>query len=195
MLGFSASVATRDLRIKVLRCLKRLDACGVTCDSEVTRVAKSRYVINARRGQHFDRNSVSVSNSRELQPVLETLIGIGFDIGAASRLVRQYPVRLLEEWADITQAKLERQGRGAFRRTPMAFFVDSVSKAHKGQRTPPDWWNELRRAERKQDDIAGDSRNIFDQIRSELFSDSSSESANMSPKGISRAGEILKSTR
>ncbi len=31
------------------------------------------------------------SNSQEWQPVLETLIGIGFDIGAASRLVRRYP--------------------------------------------------------------------------------------------------------
>jgi len=195
VLGFSPSVATRDLRIKVLRCLKRLDDCGVTCNSEVTRVAKNRYVINAQRGKHFDRSKVSESNNRELQPVLETLIGIGFDIGAASRLVRRYPVRLLEEWADITQAKLERQGRGAFRRTPMAFFVDSVSKAHKGQRTPPDWWNELRRVERKKDEIAGDSQKLFDQLRSELFSDSSSESANISPKGVSRAGDILKSTR
>jgi len=194
-LGFSPDVAMRDLRMKVLRCLKRLDACGVTCNSEVTRVAKNRYVINAQRGRHFDRDTVSESNSRELQPVLETLIGIGFDIGAANRLICRYPVRLLEEWADITQAKRERQGRGAFRRTPMAFFVDSVSKAHKGQRTPPDWWHELRRAERKQNDIGGDSQKLFNQIRSELFSDSSSESATPPPKGVSRVGDILKTAR
>lgn len=126
VLGFSSRVATRDLRMKVSRSLKRLDEAGVVSDSDVTRVAKSHYVVNARRGMYFNRSSDSDPRRQELQPVLESLVDLGFDMAAARGLIRRYPIRLLEEWTDITQAKVERHGLKSFRKSPMAYLVDSV---------------------------------------------------------------------
>lgn len=194
VLGFSADVAKCDLRMKVLRCLKRLDAAGIVRDFQVERVGKSQYVVNARRGPYFDRDPASGSQVRLLQPVQETLVGLGFDVGAARGLLRRYSPRLLEEWADITQAKIDRQGLGSFRRSPMAYLVDSVSKAHRGIRTPPDWWHEVRREESKQTNLSDESRKLFKQIRTELFSGSSDDSAANSG-GVSAAGDILKTIR
>ena len=194
VLGFCGNVANYDLRMKVLRCLKRLEVAGVVCDCDVNRVGKNHYVVNARRGPYFDRDRISGSQSRILQPVLETLMGLGFDAGAAHGLLRRYPPRLLEEWADITQAKIDCQGLGSFRRSPMAYLVDSVSKAHRGMRTPPDWWHDVRREESKQKDLSDESLQLFNQIRSELFS-SSAEVSVKNSGGISVAGDILKTIR
>ncbi len=147
MLGFSPHVATRDLRMKVLRCLKRLELANVVSHVIVTRVARNRYTVNASRGSHFRRAAGYGSATQQLQPVLETLVQLGFEPKAAHSLIRRYPARLLEEWADITHAKIERQGLRSFRRSPMAFLVDSVNKAHRGERTPPDWWHDVRKSE------------------------------------------------
>ena len=192
VLGFSSAVDLRDLRMKVLRCLKRLDAAGLVSDFEVTRVARGHYIVNARRGKHFERSQADKSRRRDLQPVLDSLLGLGFDIGAATGLVRRYPAALLEEWVDITQAKIDRQGLKSFHRSPMAYLVDSVSKAHKGLRTAPDWWHEVRRAECHQETLSDESRQLFNQIRSELFSQSSSDEVN-SLEGVSRVSDVLKS--
>ena len=180
VLGFSVDVAMRDLRMKVLRCLNRLEAAGVVNSSEVTRIEKNRYVVSAFRGSHFDGNNRTAPPSRDVQPVLETLLGLGFEPKAAHGLIRRYPTRLLEEWADITQAKIERQGLKSFRRSPMAYLVDSVSKAHKGLRTAPDWWDEVRRSEARQAALSNESQKVFNKIRSELFSDTPTETARIS---------------
>lgn len=195
VLGYAPTVAARDLRVKVLRCLKRLESKGVVRDFSIERIARNRYVVNARRGPHFERPSVPVVSHRDLQPVIETLLGIGFDNRSASRLIRRYPIPLLEEWADITLAKLERQGQGSFRRSPMAYFVDAVSKAHEGKRTPPDWWNDIRREEQKQADLSAESQKLLSSIRSELFNASPDKgSSDRASTGVSSAGEILKSS-
>ena len=193
VLGFSKSIAPRNLRIKVLRCLKRLDALGVTCDSKVTRVAKNHYVVNARRGPHF--HALHESHRQESQPVLETLIALGFEIGAAHSLMKRFPSRLLEEWADITQAARERFGSKFFKKSPMAYLVDSVKKAHAGQRTPPDWWHDVRRAEEKQADLSTESRKLFSQLRAEVFNDPDNEKPTSSKPSLSSVGNVLKSIR
>ena len=61
--------------------------------------------------------------------------------------MRGYPIRLLQEWADITLAAIERHGRRFFKRSPQAYFIDNVRHAAAGQRTPPDWWHQLRKSE------------------------------------------------
>ena len=193
VLGFSKSIDLRDLRMKVVRCLKRLDALGVTRDSQVTRVAKKHYVVNARRGPHF--NAIHQSQSQESQPILETLIALGFEIGAAHSLLKRYPARLLEEWADITQAAIERFGNTFFKKSPMAYLVDSVKKAHAGQRTPPDWWHDVRRAEQKQADLSDESRKLFDQLRAELFHDPDKEKQTRPKPSLSSVSDVLKSIR
>lgn len=193
VLGFSPSVALRDLRMKVVRCLKRLDALDVVTDAEVTRLAQNRYVVTARRGKYFARGEHTRTESRQLQPVLDSLLSLGFELGAARGLLRKYPAYLLEEWADITQAKIERQGMKSFRRSPMAFFVDSVSKAHQGLRTPPDWWHEVRRSESEEESISNESRRVFDRIRDELFGGPSPDGKGSS-QGMTRPVDVLKST-
>ena len=194
VLGFSPDLALRDLRMKVLRCLRRLDCEGVVSNAEVLRVAKHRYVVNAHRGKFFGRIQKFALPGAELQPVLEALLSLGFDMGAANRLLRQYPTRLLEEWADITQAKIEHQGLRSFRRSPMAYLVDSVSKAHKGQRTAPDWWHEVRRFESRNEALSDESRSVLDQIRSELISESDRASS-AAAGDVTHVGDILKIAR
>lgn len=191
LLGFAEGVALKDLRMKVLRCLKRLDALGVTCDSAVTRVAKNQYIVTARRGSYLNR--ATESNAQALQPVQENLINLGFEPGAANALLRRYPARLLEEWVDITQAALERFGKSFFKKSPTAYFVDSVKKAHAGQRTPPDWWHDVRRAEHKQADLSSESRTIFEKIRAELFDASDVETSTQRKPSISSVRDVLKS--
>ena len=193
VLGYSATVSTRDLRIKVIRCLKRLEENDVIHDWSVTRVRRNHYVMNARRGRHFDRRQKSEQNHRELQPVIETLISIGFEAGAAVRLNRRYPTRLLELWADITLAKLEHQGLSSFRKSPMAYFVDSVSKASKGLRTPPDWWHESRRSESNRG-LSNESNQLFNRIRAEVFGSDGTECLEATPeRNVVRAADIIKS--
>ena len=167
VLGYATTVSPRDLRIKVLRCLKRLEAAGVVRDSRVIRIGRNHYVVNACRGRHFDGRREKLSNARDLQPVLETLVSIGFEIGAATSLARRYPVPLIEQWADITLAKLEHQGRKSFHKSPAAYLVNNVSMASKGRRTPPDWYHQTKRTEGK--DLSGESHKLFNQIRSDLF--------------------------
>ncbi|MEO9593577.1 hypothetical protein [Rhodopirellula bahusiensis] len=192
VLGFSSDVALRDLRMKVIRCLKKLDANGVTSGSTVTRVAKNRYVVNAGRGAYFDRKATPDADYQEKQPVLETLVHLGFDIGAAHSLLRRYPVRLLEEWCDITQAASERFGRKFFKKSPMAFLVDSVSKAHRGRRTAPDWWHEVRRTEQKTTKLSDESQKLFATIRSEVFGQSGKGTTGSKDAGLETAADILK---
>jgi hypothetical protein len=107
-----------------------------------------------------------------MSPLASTLVDIGFSQGAAMRLVRRYPARILVEWADITMAARERFGANFFRRSPMAYLVDSVKKAAKGERTAPDWWQELRRQESAGADLGTESQAVFARIRAELFGDS-----------------------
>lgn len=190
-LGFSAKVSNRDLRMKLTRCLKRLTEARVVSESNVERVAKNHYVVSARRGPYFDDNSAGVADTVDGEPVLETLIELGSDSRAARRLLRKYPTRLLEEWADITQAKLERQGRHSFRKSPMAYLVDSVSKAHRGIRTPPDWWQAVRREEHSQAELSQESQQVFAKVRAELFGNESTSPEPVSTGDMSSIGQIL----
>ncbi|MCA9168167.1 MAG: hypothetical protein KDB23_10885, partial [Planctomycetales bacterium] len=120
---------------------------------------------------------------------------LGFDLGAAIGLSRRYPTRLLEEWVDITQAARERFGHEFFKKSPMAFFVDSVSKAHKGRRTPPDWWHEVRKQELSQAELPAKSKNVFEQIRNELFRDTAVDGAIQDTSGLISTACVLKAIR
>ncbi len=39
---------------------------------------------------------------------------------------------------------------GFFKKSAAAYFVDNVKNAAAGTRTPPDWWRDMRKAERQQ---------------------------------------------
>ena len=125
-------------------------------------------------------------------PLIEGLVALGFDFQAASSLVRRYPRKLVALWIDITQAALERFGRKHFRKSPMAYFVDSISKAAQGTRTPPDWWHEVRKAEQKSEQPAPESREVFAKLLDEVFG--SERRDTKTKNGLVRASDLLKAS-
>ncbi|MBI3861102.1 MAG: hypothetical protein HY290_04320 [Planctomycetia bacterium] len=167
ILGFSPSLVTRDLKAKVARCVSRL------ADSRIVEVSPKlfrkqgpgEYSLTLSRGKYFDRRR-GRHPAKQLQdsPLFEPLHAIGLDEGTIRRLLRKYPTRLLQEWSDITLAARERFGATFFKRSPQAFFIDNVQHAALGDRTPPDWWQALRKAEREPDDRG----EILDRIREEV---------------------------
>lgn len=77
----------------------------------------------------------------------DLLRGLGFDDHGICRLLRRFPMPMLRQWTDITQAAKERFGPKFFKKSPQAFLVDNLKNAANGTRTPPDWWHDVRRAE------------------------------------------------
>lgn len=170
LLGFSSTLTTRQLTAKVRRCLDSLSQRGVLSEAEVFRTSPGRYFVRMSRGPYFATAPAQLDRPAIVEsPLLDPLVAIGFDNDSAARLIRKYPPRMLAQWIDITQAASERFGPSFFKRSPMAFLVDSVSKAAAGERTAPDWWHKLRRAERQRAELTEEGRNVFARIRSELF--------------------------
>jgi hypothetical protein len=148
VLGFAPTMAIRNLRAKLGVCCRRLVELDILSDVLYERTKKGKYIVVLNRGASFGhrtgRDGRSVANECSLS---DPLRAIGFDERSIGRLVRGYPIRLLQEWADITLAAIERHGRRFFKRSPQAYFIDNVRHAAAGQRTPPDWWHQLRKSE------------------------------------------------
>lgn len=170
LLGFSSTLATREMKAKVSRCLQNLVEMNVLAEAEVFRTTPGTYFVRLVRGPYFERRTAAAySPGPEDTPLYELLLSLGFDEDGAARLIRRYPRKLLVEWADITQAAKERFGVSFFFKSPMAYLVDSVSKAADGKRMPPDWWLDLKRAETQQHNLSDEGRELFSRLRSELF--------------------------
>lgn len=148
VLGFSPTMAIRNLKAKVGTCARRLTELGVLADWRCERTKRGNYMAVLHRGAAFDH----IGGSRDRgEPndcsVADLLRTIGLDERTIRRLLRQYPIRLLQQWADITLAAIERHGKAFFTRSPQAYFVDNLQHAASGRRSPPDWWHQLRRSE------------------------------------------------
>lgn len=153
VLGYSPSLAERDLRVKVKRVLHRLKEQNILSDWVMNLDANrspSRTTLELTRGNYF-RTKAATSDRRlpVESPLAELLRSIGLDDAAIIRCQKKFPMSLLQEWADITLAALERHGPSFFKRSPAAYFMDNVQHAAQGTRTPPDWWHDLQRAERR----------------------------------------------
>lgn len=173
VLGFSATLATRDLKAKVRRCVVRLSEQRIVGPASATYTKHGRgdYSLTLRRGAYFDRRrECPAAEVTHETPLHEPLRAVGLDEVTIRRLLRQYPVRLLQEWADITLAALERYGRSFFKKSSQAYFVDNVKHAATGSRTPPDWWHDLRKAEqrRRSKDGTAPEASVLDRIAAEL---------------------------
>jgi len=104
----------------------------------VFKTSTGKLFVRMTQGDYFtDGAHAPYRTSAIDSPLFETLRTIGFDETPAVRLIRRFDARMLSEWCDITQAAMERHGLGFFKKTPMAFLVDSIDKASKGKRTPP----------------------------------------------------------
>ncbi len=190
VLGFAPSLATRDLKIKVWRCVERLIALQVVRPVEKDRLfcknARASYSMVLNAGEYFaKRRTPAAAPAATGSAAGNLLTQLGFDMEAARRLQRQYPMAMLREWIDITQAAKERFGPSHFKKSPQAFLVDNLKNAKAGKRTPPDWWHGVRRAENEMRNnrrpITGEpalspapslreeSRKSFDRVAKDIF--------------------------
>ena len=124
---------------------------------------------------------------------MDGLLAIGFEFRAALRIVRRYPSKLVAQWTDVTQAAMERFGPNHFRVSPMAYFVDSIRKADQGTRTPPDWWQESRRKERRNQQPTEAGRQVLSRLMDEVFGPDRAATSN---EGTPQpAGDLLRNIR
>lgn len=156
VLGFSPTLATRTLKAKVARCAQVLqDHEVLKTDSQsagqcIRKQRKGQYRAQFVRGTHYDRqHRSSRARSVEDSPLFDPLEAIGFDRAAVQRILRRFPTQLIQLWADVTLAAIESKGKAFFRRSPEAFFMDNIKNAAAGNRTPPDWFWQLRHQEQR----------------------------------------------
>ena len=170
VLGLSPTLSVRDMKVKVSRTLQRLESVGVISGPAIVRKATGHYQVSMEPGEYLSegRNRVT-SMVIEDSPLIDGLLAVGFDHASAAKVVNRYPHTLVAQWTDITQAALERFGPQHFRKSPMAFLVDSLSKASQGLRTPPDWWHEIRRKEQQSAKPTAKGRRILGRLLNEVF--------------------------
>ena len=153
VLGFSPTLPTRAIKEKIRRCMESLAdarvirAKGQPAGSSFRREAIGEYSVRFTRGAYFDAGSRNRRQKRSESPLHEPLRAIGFDASAIRRILSEHPVELVQVWSDVTLAAIERKGPGFFRRSPQAFFVDNITSAARRGRTPPDWFQAIRKAE------------------------------------------------
>jgi hypothetical protein len=190
VLGFASTVATRDLKVKVWRCVERLTELQVVKPldkgSLFSTTKRGEYVMVLERGDYFTKRRTT--DTRQMVPetaIHDLLRGLGFDDQGICRLLRRFTMPMLREWTDITQTAKERFGAGFFKKSPQAFLVDNLKNAAKGNRTAPDWWHDVRRAEaRKQaesqaasaemtpssvPELSDEARQAYERIAKEMF--------------------------
>lgn len=157
-LGFSETIEVRNLKIKLARCIEilvkeeivRLPA-GVSRPRDLFRkLGVGEYAVTLLRGAYFDRRPQTDTLPAMDSPLVDPLRGIGFDDAAISRILKRFKPNLIREWADITLAARERNGKEFFRKSAAAYFMDNLHHASEGNRTPPDWWREMRVEEMRQ---------------------------------------------
>jgi hypothetical protein len=156
VLGFSPTIPVRQLKPKIARCVEELStrqivALPVGSDALFSKQGRGSYTLRLQKGPAFDRITTTKKPSATDSPLFEPLQAIGLEAATIARLLKQYPAKLIEQWADITLAARDRHGEKFFKVSPQAFFMDNVKAAVLNGRTPPDWWHELRKQERQQE--------------------------------------------
>lgn len=156
VLGFAASMPVNSLKARLVRSIQRLLDVGIIrlppgIDDPKRLFVKrgvGEYAVTFQRGPYFDERAPSLAAMDSTDsPLVEPLRAIGFDDVAIRRLLSRFKSRVLREWADITLAASERQGEKFFKKSAAAYFLDNVKHAASGNRTPPDWWRQLRAEE------------------------------------------------
>ncbi len=149
VLGFASSVASRDLKAKVARCITALaerEVVKTGATPPFRRASNGDWSVVLERGRYFQQRASDQARAIT-SPIDEQLQRIGFDDRAVRWLNRTISFAILREWSDITLAALEKHGRSFFRKNACAYFLDNVKAAAQGTRSPPDWWHELRKQE------------------------------------------------
>ena len=155
VLGFSPSIGVPNLKMKLARCISRLNNTGIVQLPAGTRPQDlfvkhgvGKYSVSLTRGPYFSgqRGSKAPLTAEE-SPLVDPLRSVGFDDASIRRILGDYATTLVQEWVDITLAANERHGADFFKKSPAAYFMDNIQHAAEGRRSPPDWWRELRQEE------------------------------------------------
>lgn len=157
VLGFSANNEPKILKRKLNRCIERLLDCGIirlppgTSHPKqlFTKRGKGQYSVRFHRGPRFDDVSSALQQELADSPLYDPLAEIGLDDPTIARVLKTYDPRLIAELADMTIAAKERFGESFFKASPQAYFIDNLKQQASGNRTPPDWWRELRKQEER----------------------------------------------
>jgi hypothetical protein len=190
VLGFASTIATRDLKVKVRRCVKRLTDLQVVKpfakESLFSTTKRGEYVMVLERGGYFTKRRTADTRPTVPDTAIHDLLrGLGFDDRGICRLLRRFPMPMVREWTDITQSARELFGAGFFKKSPQAFLVDNLKNAVRGYKTPPDWWHEVRRAEARTQakshapnaemalnaapDLSNEARQAYERIAKDMF--------------------------
>ena len=155
-LGFSPTIPVRQLKPKLARCVSDLVSREIVTlptgsDALFAKHGRGSYTLRLAKGPAFDRIKTLSEPSITDSPLVEPLQAIGLETAVIARLLKQYPAKLIEQWADITLAARDRHSEKFFKVSPQAYFMDNLKAASTNGRTPPDWWHELRKQERQQE--------------------------------------------
>lgn len=198
VLGFSANSPTKELKRKIGGCveeLMRLELVQLGLgqrhpDECIEKQTKGVFTLKLHRGPQFNRVTPQTLAGLEDSPLFDPLAAIGFDAGSIRRILKQYPARLIQLWADITLAAVE---QGRVKDAPPAFFHYYIRRAAERRSTPPDWWREIDRRRRQEEDrqrharetnaaeeadtrsfedyLAGEAREAFERVMQQLKAD------------------------
>lgn len=161
-LGFSPAIRPCDLKVKIARCMGKLLADrivvlpdGVSDAKHLfAKKGKGSYAVTFRRGPYFDLSAAAspapqASPSFRDSPLYDPLKAVGFDDGSIRRIIRSYPARSVERWAEITLIAMEKTPRGfsGFKTSPQAFCMNGIQNAY----LPPDWYYAEKKREQKRE--------------------------------------------
>ena len=152
-LGFAETLKNGVRNSKVRECAKELARHGIISLEEPSTLIESigtgqgkTYRCRFYRGPAFDcsrNNSVSVDEAGG--PTFDLLLQVGLEVNVAAKMLRDFPVGMLNKWADVTLAAKE-AGAG-FKKGPEAFFVANVKADARDGRPLPEWYHRLRKQE------------------------------------------------
>jgi hypothetical protein len=158
VLGFSDSLRTTEIRVRIRRAAERLRERGIIAgDCQFLKQSKGQYSVRFAKGTYFNRKTERPMANRIESTLNEPLRSIGFAEHEVQRILHKFAEHLVQQWSDVTLAALEHKGRSFFKRSPQAFFMHNIQQAALGTRTPPDWWVELRKRETLAQANLGDS--------------------------------------
>ena len=155
-LGFSSELPTKEIKRKLLGCLQELlqheiIQLGIgqsTVTDCIVKKTKGVFMLQVWRGPGF--NAVTAVGQPKLEdlPIYDPLAALGFDRVSIARIANQHSAKLIQLWADITLAASE---QGRIDNSPQAFFTYYIQRATAGTCTPPDWWRDIERRRRSEE--------------------------------------------
>src|SRR5262245_48187573 len=105
VLGFSQTLAMRNLKVKLWRCVEKMIDIRVitpaTKDSLIHKCGAGEYSIVFQQGDYFKRRNKTLAPPIGETAIHDGLRSLGFDDGGICRLMRQFAPPLIRLWTDV----------------------------------------------------------------------------------------------